>query len=93
MERSLEADETLLAICDETKGRSEIDVESGGPIATCVYPKLIHLEYASQSLSSADEKGGNSTKYLIHLANPENHGDYIDKMNSERLKLVSIIQK
>ena len=48
-----------------------MDAESGEPIGTCVYANLIQLGRASQSLASADEKGGLSMNYLSHLAHPE----------------------
>ena len=36
-------DATLMSICAETHGWFEMDAESGGPMETCVYEKLIQL--------------------------------------------------
>ena len=88
------ADETLMDICAEAPGCFEIDPESGDPMGTCVYPKLIQLGYSSQSSVSADAKMANLRIILtdwstrIHLEN-----ETIGKMRPERLKLASIIQK
>ena len=43
MEQIQEMDETLMSIGAETQGRFEIDAESGEPMGTCVYAKLIQL--------------------------------------------------
>ena len=85
--------ETLMDICDEAPGCFEIDTESGEPMETCVYSKLIQLGYASQSLASAGEKDGQSTNYLYRLAYPEPEKTVVGKMHPECLKLISIIQK
>ena len=87
-------DETLMAICAKAPGCFEIDPESGDPMETCVYSKLIQLGYSSQSLASADEKDGQSMNYLFRLAYPDTpRNETIDKMHPECLKLASFIQK
>ena len=62
-----EMDGALMSICAETQGCFEMEAESGEPMGTCVYSMLIQLWYTSQSLSSADEKGGGPTNYLFHF--------------------------
>ena len=87
-------DETLMSICAETQGFFEMDAESGEPMETWVYAKLIQLGYASQSLASADEKDGLSMNYLSHLAHPGTDAvKVIGKMHPACLKYVIIIQK
>ena len=89
-----ESGETLMSICAEAPGCFEIDTESGEPMGTCVYSKLIQLGYTSQSLESADGTDGHSMNYLYRLVYPETEArTTIDKMHPERLKSISIIRK
>ena len=74
-----------MSICAETPGCFEMDAESGEPMETCVYAKLIQLGYASQSLASADEKGGLSMNYLRHLARPETDAATAIAKNESRM--------
>ena len=86
--------ETLMSICDEAPGCFEIDTESGEPMGTFVYSKIIQLGYKSQSLESADGEDGRSMNYLYRLVYPETEArTIVDKMRPECLKLISIIQK
>ena len=86
--------DTIMSICAETQGRFESDPESGEPLGNCVYARLIHLGYTSQLLASADGKDGDSLNTLYRAANPAVAQDNrIDKMDPERLKLVSIVRK
>ena len=90
----LEMGETLMSICAETQGCFEMEAESGEPMETCVYAKLIQLGRTIQSLASADEQGGPSMNYLPQLTHPETDAvKFIGKMHPGCLKLVSIIQK
>ena len=84
----------LMAICDEEPGFFEIDAESGGPMGTCAYSKLIRLGRASQSLESAGAKDGLSTNYLYHLAQAEILAETaIGKMHPECLKSFVLFRK
>ena len=51
-------DETLMTICSGTQGCFGLDSESGEQKGNCVYARLIQAGHTSQSLASADEKGG-----------------------------------
>ena len=64
-------DEILMAICAEAPGWFEIDPESGEPMETCAYSKLMQLGYSSQSLARADGKDGKSINYLSQLGYQE----------------------
>ena len=87
-------DGTLMDICAEEPGCFEIEPESGDPMETCVYSKLIQLWYSIHSLASADGKDGQSTNYLPRLVYPDTpQNETIDKMRPGCVKLVSIIQK
>ena len=88
------ADAILMVICAEAPGCFEIDPESGEPLGSCFYSKLIQLGYTSDSLESADDKDPTSINYLYNLIYPDCVRDQpLDKMHPECLKLVSIIQK
>ena len=87
------ADEILTVICAEAPWCFEIDPESGEPLGSCVYSKLIQLGYTSDSLESADDKDPTSINFLYNLIYPDNVRDQpLDKKNPECLKLVSITQ-
>ena len=74
--------ETLMSICAETPGCFEMAAESGEPMETWVYAKLIQLGYTRQPSASAGEKNGLSMNYLSHLARPDTDAaTAIDKMN------------
>ena len=83
-----------MSICAESPGCFEVDNESGEPMETFVYAKLIQLGCASQSLARSGEEDGLSMNYLARLAHPETDAaTTVGEMHPELLKSVSIIQK
>ena len=88
------ADGILMVICAEAPGCFEIDPESGEPLESCAYSKLIKLGYTSDSLASADGKDAASINYLYNLIYPDCVRDQpLDKMHPEYLKYARLIQK
>ena len=89
-----ERDETLMSICVETQGRSEIDPESGDPNENCVFAMLIREGCDGSSLDSADGKVALSMDFLYRVAYPNTDpSQAIDKMQPDSIKLAAIDQK
>ena len=59
-------DDFIMAIFSEISGRFEIDPDSGGPLESCAYSKLINLRRISDSLASA---GGGDSGSIVFLYN------------------------
>ena len=83
-----------MTICAETRGRFELDPESGEPNGNCVFAMLILAWCASSSLVSAGEKDAPSMDFIYRLVYPDTPADQvINKMQPGCLKLVTIIQE
>ena len=83
-----------MSICAETKGRFELDPESGEPNGNCVFARLIRAVYTRSSLASADAKDAPSTDAPYRAVYPDTGPNQaINKTQPDCLKLVAIIRK
>ena len=74
--------DVLMVICSESPVCFEIEPESGEPLESCVYSKLINLGYTSDSLACDDDKGSESIVSLYKASYPNHDASVtINKMH------------